>query len=66
MSNKYKVFMPAGTIQTVIAESFNIEWATDGATGRLRFYVGQTLIAAFPPGGWHGIQNMESYKKEVV
>ena len=63
---KYKVFMPAGTIQTIMADRWTLEWGADGAHGRLRFFVGETLIAAFPPGGWHGFQDMEVYKKAAV
>lgn len=62
---KFKVYMPCGTIQTILANSFNVEWRNEN-NGILRFTVDDFVIAIFPPGGWHGIQDMEVYKKAAV
>lgn len=58
--SKYKVFMPSGTVQTIIADSWSVDWST----GRLRFATPEDItVAVFASGGWHGVQNMEVYKK---
>ncbi len=62
---KFKVFMPAGTVQTIIAGNYHIEWKGDG-DGILRFWSGDDKVAVFPPGGWHGVQDMEPTKKVQV
>lgn len=62
--NKYKVFLANGTIQTVVAHSWAIEW--NDAVGVLRFSIGDVCIAVFPPGGWNGVQDVEVYKNMKV
>lgn len=52
---KFKVFMPCGTIQTIIADKFTISGSV------LRFYKNDILLAYFPEGGWHGVQDMSLY-----
>ena len=52
--------MPSGTVQTIIADSWSVDWST----GRLRFATPEDItVAVFASGGWHGVQNMEVYKK---
>lgn len=59
--NKHKVFMPSGTIQTVLADKWEIDWSEGGT---LRFFLSPNiLIAAFPPGGWHGFQDISVYDR---
>jgi hypothetical protein len=62
---KFKVYMPSGTIQTIVANSFNVEWRNENV-GILRFTIDDAVIAIFPPGGWHGVQDVEVYKKATV
>lgn len=54
---KFKVFLPTGTIQTILADS----WIIDGVW--LKFYVNTNnrLVAIFPEGGWHGMQDVSVY-----
>lgn len=64
---KYKVFMPAGTIQTIVAQYWEIDWTSENSKGALRFFVSPTpneskLIAIFPAGGWHGMQDVSVYE----
>lgn len=47
--------MPCGTIQTIIADKFTISGSV------LRFYKNDILLAYFPEGGWHGVQDMSLY-----
>lgn len=60
----YKVFIANGTVQNVVAERWSIDW-NDG-TAVLRFFIKEDTIAVFPPGGWHGVQNMDAYKNMKV
>lgn len=64
---KFKVYMPCGTIQTIIAKDYNITWSGNDC-GILRFVGADgNFFAVFPTGGWHGVQDMDAYKvKEVV
>ena len=70
---KYKVFLPTGTVQTILAQFWEIDRTSDNP-GTLRFFVSPNpnenrLIAIFPPGGWHGMQDVSVYedtRKAVV
>lgn len=55
---KYKVFLPTGTIQTILADS----WIIDGVW--LKFYVNTNnrLVAIFPENGWHGMHDVSVYE----
>lgn len=70
---KYKVFLPNGTTQTIVAQYWEINWADAANAGVLRFYMSPTpndhrLIAIFPAGGWHGMNDVSVYEdtKKVV
>ena len=62
---KFKVYLSSGIAQTILANSFHIEWKNE-SDGVLRLFVGEEKVAVFPPGGWHGVQDLETVKKEVV
>lgn len=63
--NKHKVFLPNGTIQTIIADFWEIDWKDQ--VGTLRFFLSPSstriMVAIFPAGGWYGMQDITVYEK---